>query len=128
MPCLVLPCILTNTYCMCAYVCVCVSVCLARLCVPVIMCYIIFYGHNRRSYIFCFYFQVYQTGNARVASSTLPYTPPLPLPACRLFVFNLVLMPSSIIVKIITLNVNAEKRVQATDKRRHNARLGEEKL
>lgn len=55
---------------------------------------------------------MYQTGNARV----LPLPPPLSftlrsptsLPACRLFVFNLVLMPSSIIVKIITLNVNAE--------------------
>lgn len=35
-------------------------------------------------------------------------SPPTLLPACRLFVFNLVLMPSSIIVKIITLNVNAE--------------------
>lgn len=47
---------------------------------------------------------------------SLPFLPPrsftlrspTSLPACRLFVFNLVLMPSSIIVKIITLNVNAE--------------------
>lgn len=79
MPCLVLS--QQILVCVSACVCVCVWGCVrARLCVPVIMCYIIFYGHNRRSYILCFYFQVYQTGNARVASSLPPPVSLFPAP------------------------------------------------
>lgn len=54
---------------------------------------------------------------------------PIPLPGCRLFVFNLVLMPSSIIVKIITLNVNAESesKQQPSTRRGNTIRREREK-
>jgi len=101
--------------------------------VCVIMCYIIFYGGSNNKgamhhflcrflLIFLRSFFIVKCIKRNIATPRAGEPPPLLAPYCnhyvsRLFVFNLVLMPSSIIVKIITLNVNAKERKNARNER-----------